>query len=154
MSGGLTHSAASILRQLLVDLGQGTEPSAAGSWPVFSHRTPDSPDSVISTIGTTNVHQGRVQTDGEVQERYGVIITVRSPNPRQGFGKAQAVTQALDKDVAYASVTLTDPTGTGTSTYTVVSVSRRSGPFAIGKEQDTNRNLFTVNVTVALKQTA
>lgn len=154
MSGSLIHSAASVLRQLLVDLGQGTEPSTDGSWPVFSHRTPDSPDSIISTIGTTNVHQGRVQTDGEVQERYGVIITIRSPNPRQGFQKAQAVAVALDEEVAQTSVTLTDPTGTGTSTYTVVAVSRRSGPLAIGKELDTNRNLFTVNVTVALKQTA
>ena len=147
MSGALAHSPADILRYLLIDLGHGTLPSDGALWPIYESQEPNLPDNVITTYNTTNVHQGRVMSDGEVQERYGIQIRVRATTELIAFVKSQAITISLDQDVYLKGVTIN---GSG---YLVHAVSRISGPMSIGKETpDSKRDLFTINVTAAIRQ--
>jgi len=146
MSGTLLHTPANILRWLLISLAQGTDPDADEDWPIYVSREPNAPDSVITIYNTTAVKQGRLMISGEVAERPGVQIRVRDPDEKSGFVKANAIAIALD-GVTYGGVTLD-----GTA-YKVYAVSRTSGPLSIGKEDSpTKRNIFTLNVTAALRQ--
>lgn len=148
MSGSLTHSPADIIRNLLVNLGLGTTPSAAGSWPVYAEREPDAPDSVITVYNTAGRKDGRVQVGGEVQEHHGFQVRIRAANPVTGYTKAQAIAIALDETVYQDTVTIS------AATYLVHAVSRVGSVLALGKETPTSkRNLFTINAVAALRQT-
>lgn len=152
MTGALTHSAAVIIQQLLIDLGLGTDPGDDDDWPVYAYRAPDTPDEMISVHNTTGIHQGRLQINGEVVERYGFNIAIRDNVPETGYEKARAIAVALDESVNLRTVTITEVVGTATQAYTVYSISRASGPIDAGREPTSGRNLFTINATVALKQ--
>jgi hypothetical protein len=153
MPGTLTYSPADILRQLMVDLSLGTTPSDDDSWPIYCSVQPDTPDNLITTYDTTGVHQGRVMTDGEVQERHGVQILIRSSRFTTGWTKSRAISVALD--AAYdASVVM------GVESYTVHAISRSSGPIALGKEvpvdggntPSSKREVFSLNCTVSVRE--
>jgi hypothetical protein len=111
----------------------------------------DSPDNAITLVDTETTIQGSLQ-DGEVQENEGVQIVVRHRKRKTAWEKADNIAKALDV-VNNKTITLTGPTGTGTIQYTVYSVTRVSGPLSIGKEEETNRRLFTINVRAAIVQT-
>ena len=148
MSGSLDHSPADILRYLLIDLGLGTLPSSAGVWPVYATKEPDSPDSCITVYDTEGTRDGRTMANGEVQQHYGAQVRVRAPTHALGHAKANAVAEALDKQVWLDTVTI------GSSVYMVYAVSRRSGPFSLGEESPTSKRvIFTLNVTIAVRQT-
>ena len=49
MSGPLIHSAADIIRYLLIAMGQGTLPTDALLWPIYQARIPETPDNCITT---------------------------------------------------------------------------------------------------------
>ncbi len=146
MSGTLAHQPAAIIRQLLIDLGHGTIPSDGGAWPIAVGHMPDSPDSAIRVVDTTGRDFGREMIAGERAEHPGVQIMVRDADEAGGWAKAHAIAIGLDKDVAYAGVTI------GAVGYTVYAVTRSSGPIALGKEPGTKRDLFTINATVSLRQ--
>ena len=147
MSGSLTHSPSSIIRQLLVDKSLGVLPSADGDWPIFITQEPDTPDSVITLRETTSRLSGRSMPSGQVIEHYGIQIRVRDANHQDGFDKAEAIMIALDEDVLRETVTVD-----GTD-YAIQSVSRSTGIVPLGKEPTSNRDIFTINVTTALRQT-
>ena len=148
MSGALDHSPAEIVRKLLVDLSQGTEPSAAGSWPIFAAREPTNPDSLITVFSTGIEHQGRDMNDGEVKDRYTVSVRVRCASDNTGYIKASNIGQALDKSVRNMSVTISS------KTYLVYAASRKNGPLALGNEPESKRVVFSLNYSLAIKQTA
>lgn len=149
MSGSLTHSPANIIRYLLISEGLGTLPTDSGSWPVYYSNEPGTPDSVITLYDTAGRIDGHSQIDGRVIEHHGIQVRVRCANPENGYAKARAIAVALDEDVSFSGVTIS------TSTYTVYAVTRSSDVLSLGKETPTSkRNLFTVNATVALRQTA
>lgn len=149
MPGTLTHSPAEIFQQLLVDLSLGVIPPTSSDWGVYATQEPDTPDKVITCYDTTGIHQGRTMADGEVQERYGTQIRVRSPNHNAGFVKANAILIVLDQSVNYTTVTV------GSTNYIVYSVSRGATINYLGKRVPTSkRDIFTVNVTTVLKQTS
>lgn len=150
----LTHSPAQIIRDLLVDLGLGVLPSAGGNWPLFVTSIPDSPDSIITITDTLGTSDGRIQPTGEAAEHPGFQVAVRDSNHQDGWEKANAIRVALSETVASNSVSITDNVGTGTSEYVVFAVTKIGGIIVLGKELPTSkRHLFTINATVALRQT-
>lgn len=145
MSGSLTHSQAEIIRYLIIDLGYGTLPADGGSWPVYAHKMPDAPDSCIATYSTTGLKHGRAQIDGEVQEHPGVQIKTRAANGSVGRDKAHNTMIALDA-VKQRQVSV------GGSAYLVNGISRGGDVVPLGEEPSSKRKLFTLNVTVSLRQ--
>lgn len=155
MSGSLNHSQAHIIRDLLVVLGLGTDPGDNDSWPIYVGREPNTPDSVVTVYNTTPILSGRRAVDGIVMEHYGIQVRVRDADPRDGFNKAEDLKTAMDETIALNNVTIEDTDGTGSSTYKVYTVNRKSGIHDLGKQVDSSkRNLFTINAVVALRQTA
>ncbi len=154
MSGSLEHSPEDIIRNLIIDLGHGTAPSAGGSWPVKVAQEPNEPDSVITVYGTAGVLQGKFQIDGEVQEHYGIQIRVRDARHYSGYGKANDIAVGLDAVLNQVVEVGTDAGTGGSTNYTVYAVSRRSGPLAIGTEPESKRRIFTINVVCAIRQAA
>ena len=150
MSGLLDHSPADIIRYLLINLGHGCDPEVGtnpGEWPIYVSMEPSSPDDVITVFGTTSVHQGRTQVDGEVQEREGIQIRVRCTNYPDGYEKIEQISIALDEDLYGTGVTIDN------ATYLVHAWSRTSGPIELGKQvPQTKRELFTLNGTITVKQ--
>lgn len=154
MSGNLTHSPAQIIRDLLVTLGLGTLPSDSGSWPIYVSNIPDSPDSIITITDTVGTNDGRTHVDGQANEHPGIQIAVRDANHQDGWEKIRAIRVSISETVQRNTVSITDNVGTGTSTYTVYAITKIGGIIALGKDIPTSkRNLFTLNATVALRQT-
>ncbi len=148
MSGSLSHSPADIVRRLLIDLSQGTDPSDGGSWPIFTGAESDTPDNAITIYDAASILGGRTQIDGEVQEHYGFRVRVRAVSHAVGDAKARAIAIVLDETVYQDTVTI------GAIQYLVQAVSRKSGVLRLGKEvPGSRRHLFTINAVVALRQT-
>ena len=155
MSGILTHSPAAVIRQLLVDLGEGTLPSADGSWPVYSYRSPDGVDSLITVTNTTPRRQGRYMPTGEVVQFYALQIAVRTTDPETGWTKVNAIATTLTESVERRTVTVSDVVGTGSQAYTVYACHIVSGPIDAGKDVPAGkRNLFALNITASISQAA
>lgn len=149
MSGSLDHKPSQIIRQLLIDLGEGTDPADNGDWPIYSTTRVDSPDDIIAVRGSASEKQGRDMNDGEVKERYLVQIIVRGANDTSMYDKASSVAIALDKSVRLTTVTL------GSTNYLVHAASRRSGPIALGRESETRgRVLCSLNYSISIAQQA
>lgn len=143
----LTHSPADVLRWLLVALGYGTDPDDGSAWPAFTGGEPGSPDAVITTYDTQGTDDGRSMIDGELFGNAGVQIRVRSATHAAGWVKADAIQTALAEAVYDETVHI------GAATYLVHCVSGIGDVLALGKETPTSkRSLFTLNVTVSLKQ--
>lgn len=143
----MTHSPADVVRQLLVDLGLGTEPSAAGAWPVYATGEPASPDAVITVYDTAGTNDGRSMVSGELFGHAGVQVRVRAATHAAGWTKADTVQEALAEDVYQRTVHV------GAATYLVHSLNRIGDVLAIGKESPTSkRSVFTLNMVVSVKQ--
>lgn len=147
MSGTLTHSPADVVRQLLVDLGHGTDPADNSDWGTYYSFMPEHRDRVLVVFDTAAVLEGRFQHDGETQEHHGVQIQARSDAYEAGYNKLRAIAVGLDRDVQLSGVTV------ASTLYTVYAVTRTSDVLSIGKEVEaTKRSIFTLNALVALKQ--
>lgn len=75
-----------------------TKPSAGAAWPAFVALLPDGDDvkqDCAAFIDMTDVPQGRLMR-GDVIERRGVQIIVRSKDPSAGYRKMQAITARVD----------------------------------------------------------
>lgn len=149
MSGNLNHSPATIIQQLIVDKTLARLPSGSGDWPIYSSFMPDgegAPSDAIATFDTTGRNQGRTQIDGEVQENHGVQIMVRADKFNVGYAKSRTIATTLDEDVLRQTVSID-----GTD-YLVQCVNRVGDVIPLGKEDGTNRRLFTINVLVVVTQ--
>ena len=142
MSTALNHSPKFVIRQLLVDLGLGTDPSLDSSWPIYDTSEPDSPDNCITIYGSTGFEGGRLQYSGQVLISYGIQVRVRSLDPEVGWLKIHEIARAIDESIYQETVTL------DSSTYFVQSLSRTGDVIELGKDfQSSERYLFTVNAT-------
>lgn len=147
MPGNLDNRVDDIIRQLIIDRGLGTTPTDDGNWPVFASAMPDAPNNAICVYQTASRMNGRTNTDGEVQQLYGVQVRVRSETKALGDAKARDIAIDLDA-VLRLSVTIS------TNTYRVHSVNRTSDVFPLGNEQpEGRRRIFTFNALSALRQT-
>ena len=149
MSGSLAHSPSEIIQNLVVNLGLGVLPPASGSWPVYRANIPNTPDNVISVIGTAGVLQGRIQPIGTTREHFGLQLTVRGTTHTIGDAKARAIATSFDTDVLRDSVTI------DSIVYVVQAITRKSGPIPLGDESpESKRQLFTLNITASIRQTS
>jgi len=148
MSGPLTHSPADIIRKVLVTEALGTLPSASGAYPIYVGLETNTPDAQIKCEDTSPVQQGRTMVDGRTAQAYGVQVQVRDRNHKTGYTKIHAIAVSLDEDVSYYVLTI------DSTTYTVYSTSRTSGPLTLGKKPGTKLNLFTHNIMVTVQQTS
>lgn len=145
------HSPSDIIRKMLVDAGLGTEPSAAGAWPVYGISEPSEPDNVITVYDTAGRDRGRT-FDGERQEQNGFQIRVRASSHVEGYARARALAMALD---ALYRVTVTVTDGPAPATYLVHSMNRTGDVLVVGKEIPiTHRHLFTINGMTTIRQVA
>lgn len=143
MSGALSHPPARIVRNLLVDLALATHWDAGGSWPAIFNQLPDAPDDCLAVHDTEGLGQGRRMSDGQLTERYGIQVLVRSADPTSGYAKANVIAVALD-GVYDNRVVVSE------SIYNVHSVSR-SPIIRVGPEASAiRRYLHSVNATVCL----
>lgn len=147
MPSSLLHSPADIIRTMLIDLSLGTAPSDSLTWPVYVSQEPSLPDNCITVYDTTGTDDGHTQPDGELQERHGIQVRIRSVDHPTGWTKSRAIAVALDEEVYRELVTI------GASLYRVHAIARSPGPISLGKQTpDTKRDLFTINATVSVRQ--
>ena len=163
MPGALNHSPAKIVRDLLVanapnGLALGSDPESAGTWPVYYSRRTETeestvaaadrtPDNTITVFDSANARDaGSTMTDGERQEHHGIQIMVRSAKDGTGWAKARAIAVALD------AVKLTDGyrVTIGGSTYVIDCFDRTTDVISLGKEPNSNRRLFSINLVAML----
>lgn len=145
MPGPLDHSPADVVRRLIVALGGGTLPSAAGPWPVHAMSEPPSPDDAVTVYDTAGVVHSKDHPFGFVEEHHGVQVRVRSAEAPAGAAKALALAQALDA-VSRRAVAV------GARTYCVHNVSRTGTVLSLGKDDPVSkRSLFTFNALVYLR---
>jgi len=147
MSGSLVHSPAQILQYLLIQLSQGTLPSDAGSWPIYTSETPNKPDICITTLDTSGMDAGRTSPDNERQEFHGIQVLIRASDHSSGYTKSRAIAIALD-GVARISTTISS------SVYHIQSIKRTSDVIVVGTDKpEGKRSLFTVNCLATIRQT-
>jgi len=147
MSGSLTHTPANVMQYLLVSLGAGTLPTSHGLWPIYNANEPDTPDNCLTITDVAGLMHGRDQNSGYMQEHEGIQVRIRATDHATGWAKANSIKTLLDSSIAMSDVTVS------TSNYVVGAVTRKSGPFGIGKETPSSkRELFTINAVVSLRQ--
>lgn len=146
MSGPLDHPVAHIIAQLLVDLGIATH-AVDSDWRVFVESEPNNPGNVITVYDTTNDTDGWIMATGMLLERLGVQVRVRSETYMPGFTIMESVKIMFDQTVRRTQVTR------DATTYLIHSMDRASGPFHIGTEENSQRDLFTINYLVTLEKT-
>tara|TARA_R110002020_G_scaffold376130_3_gene587308 strand:+ start:28068 stop:28517 length:450 start_codon:yes stop_codon:yes gene_type:complete len=147
MSGQLTHSPGYVVRKALVDLTDGTLPSASGAWPIHTANMPNKPDSAILITETAGKISGRDHNSGTIQEHQGIQIMVRASRFSTAYTKAGQIIQSIDEDILRTAVTISS------STYEIQSITRTTGALNIGKEEGTKRQIFTINAIVSLRET-
>lgn len=142
----LADSPATIARQLLVDLGLGTQPAAAGAWPVYASQEPDTPDNCITVYATQGTDDGRLQVDGSLQGHLGFQVRIRSDGYETGWQKGDAIQTTLATQVLRETVVV------GANVYLVQCVAKIGDILELGKEQGSYRFLFTINAVLSVRQ--
>ena len=149
MSATLTHSAADIVQQMLVDLGVATDPDLdpLQAWPVYASGEPATPDQCVTIYDTEGRQHGRLMTDGSIQEHLGFQVRVRSKDHSAGWLRADLIRATIAQDVYLRVVTVS------AVSYLVQCVAMLGNILTLGKESPTSkRSLFTVNATLCVKQ--
>jgi hypothetical protein len=137
-----------VARWALIQLGEGTDPAAGSSWPVFCSSEPASPDNALTVYDTQGTDDGRSMIDGDLFGHYGVQLKVRSRDHATGWAKADAVQKAM---AALYQLTVS----IGSARYLVHCFARIGDVLALGQESPTStRRMFTVNAIVSIRQLA
>lgn len=152
------HSAADVIGQLLVNLGQGMDVDTYNAaallakpvgteWPVHVTDDPDTPDNRIVVNDTTPVSDGREMIFGEQIQHDGVQVMVCARDHLTGWPKSKAVRRALDEECYDSAVTL------GGSDYLVHSVSTQNLlPLGKGESPSTRRRKFSINALLTYQR--
>lgn len=149
----MNHSAADIVRHVMIELGLGSLPDPADplDWPIFVGQEPNMPDRVMTLYDTAGNLQGRIQTTGEHVQHRGFQVMLRELSSHAGMAKMLTVEKALNEEVKRLSIVIQNPTGTDDSAYLVHSISQKSGIIPLGADQEnSDRYLFTLNYTAVI----
>lgn len=139
----LSHSPARITREVLINLELAT---ADGAWPAYAGNEPDSPDNCITTYTTQGKTDSRAMVDGSTHYHYGIQVRVRSSDPAAGFARAEAIREALCKQVSNRQVNVE------TSTYLVPCYANVGQVLEAGKDNPASkRPIFTVNALMTVR---
>lgn len=140
------YGPADVVRQALIGLSLGTDPSLGGSWPIFSPSEPDAPDNCITIRDTTGKDDGRDGPTGVRTEHYGFQVRVRSDDEWTGYRKAQAIAVGVS-NVLRQEVTLTD------ETFRIQAITNVGPVLSLGKGRPpSKRHLHTLNALVSLRR--
>lgn len=142
----LLHSPADVLASLLVALGLGSVYDAGDDWPVRCEEEVSDPEEAITVYDTAGIDNGR-DGFGERVEHHGCQVRIRSGSFPSGAAKALAVAAGLD-GVHWREVTHLG------EAYLVHTIVRTGPPLRLGKERDSSRRLWTINVLLTLRRLA
>jgi hypothetical protein len=142
----LTHNPDRIIRSLLLSLSLGTDSADDGAWPVYYSVEPDHPDEVITVYSTIGILQGRSQLTGAHEEKYGIQVRVRGQSEIAGRSKIAAIVNGLDTQTLLKTISVS------ATSYIVHAMSRKGSILSLGKDQNSNRYLFTVNYTATITE--
>jgi arylamine N-acetyltransferase len=144
----LQHSAADVVRWLLVALGLGGNPTVSPlpAWPVYKGAEPNTPDDVITIRDTSGRLVGAIQHSGEWQEYYGIQVRVRSTTDPVGFARVELIRDTLDRSVLDQAVTVDGVT------YCVHAMTRVGGVMDLGNASGSKRIVWTVNYLADLRR--
>lgn len=143
MAQTLTHQPSQIVRQLLIDLGLGTN---GGTWPVYYGKTPDLPDSLLVVNDIEPQLDGQLMPSGAVVQHRGIQIMVRAALDADAWLRADA----LITDLAGVLRRVIVVSGTN---YMLQKLANIRGPIRLGMEREaTHRHLYTINMLAAVKQ--
>lgn len=146
MPGQLTDIPCKIIRQLIIDLGEGTDPDDSDTWPAFASKMPDNPHNAILVRDTEPIPQGRVAY-GQDQMHRAMQVTVRGTTEVTAYEKCESIRSQLES-VNRSNVTV------GANTYFIDAIFRRSGPLPIGPEPpEGRRELVTLNISCPITET-
>ena len=151
----MTHQAADVVRQLLIDLGlcASHTDTPAAVWPVFVTNEPDDPDNCVTFYNTSPVTDGHDQTTGDAFQHEGVMVRVRATHDDVGYAKADAVKRGLCR-VTLRQVDVTNAR-VGDASYVVNAITLASGPLPNGKDSpSSDRDVFTLNFLVSATEVA
>lgn len=146
----LQASPASIMRAYLIenDIGDITDPSDKGDWPLYISHLPDSRSvktnagAIYDTTGTSDLRS----MTGQGYMHPGIQIRIRSRDYETGYTKIEDIANALDK-VSFSTITI------GSLEYRIQNVSRSSPIVSLGVESGTTRRFhFTVNFLLTIRE--
>lgn len=138
------HEPSEIFRQMLIDLGLGTEGSAGSDWPAYATAEPNDPDNCVTIYDTQGMDDGRTMTDGEAWIHPGIQVRVRSKNQSVGFSKANSIRAAFCQ-VNSRQVSC------DTSLYNVECVTHIGQILNVGQDvSPSKRRVHTLNVTTVI----
>ena len=140
----LLHTPAKIVQVALIDLGLGYAPVTGSDkeWQIHVGREADSPDRSITVYNTTGRKLGRYM-DGSNAVYRGFLVQVRGESLPAAAKRAEAIYSALQS--VYQQWARMD-----NSAYLIHAFIDIRDPADIGKDPDTQRNLFTVNSLVKI----
>ena len=126
MPGLLNHSAATVIKYLLIDAGFGSASLSNTAWPIFVGSEPPIPDEVITIYSRNIFHKGK-DSRGEVAELFGIDLRLRASEYALGDYKILGIKNYLDK-VQGVQVNVPDSTSVGefipAASYRVLNFSR------------------------------
>ena len=150
MAQTLNHTPADVVRQVLIDLGLGSDLPANGlttplsDWPVYKGLEPSDPDDVITVYNTAGRPDVR-DMFGKLYTSYGVQLRVRAADPDQGWLKADALRTGVSEVVR-------QQVNVGATAYFVQCFNRIGDVLELGRDAPTtNRQLYTLNPTVRIR---
>jgi hypothetical protein len=142
----LNHSAADIMRYLLISLGQGTLPQAGQAWPIGAYVEPAEPDNLVTLFDTEAGAQDDRVMSGEMAARYSYQVRVRAKDDRTTWVKANNIREAL------AAFYGRNVTISGES-YEVQCAVKIGNVIPLGKETPTSmRSICTLNAMAVIRR--
>ena len=147
MSTLLTHSPADVIRWLLINNGQGSDPDLGQAWPIYASSEPTGPDNCLTVYDLQGTEDGREHHGGEILEHPGWQVRVRAQDHRTGWTKLNAVRVWMSETACMEVVTIE-----GTADL-VWAFTRIGNVIPLGTDvAKTKRHLFTLNGTVPIQQ--
>lgn len=141
----MRKSPAHVIRQLLVDLGEGYMPPTGSGWPAYVNSLPLEGDKAIVVYNMNGRFEGRYMSDGHTVEHPQVQISVRGNDDTEALEKLGQIMETID-GVVRQTVTID---GYG---YLVQGIHRRTGILAFGEEPERQRNVAAFNALTTIEE--
>jgi hypothetical protein len=142
----VTHSPADVVRWALVQAGLLADPAAGTVWPGYYPSAPDRPDDVAVLSDQAGYDGYRVQLTGEQEQYNGFQVWLRCADPVAGRSKMDAINDWMWTTVYDLTVVI------GSSSYLIQSFTHIGDVLPIGREQTTDRYLYTLNAMLNVEQ--
>lgn len=142
----MSHSPAQILSTWIIEQNL-AEAFNSSSWPSFIARLPDGPETPVNAIGffdQQGLKQGRIMKNGEVIDKLGVQIMLRSGNYPDGWSRIKLIQEALDQ-------VKNETLFVDFDYYMIVNCSRTANFIPLGIRDETLRNYFSLNLLLTIR---